>query len=1551
MLADLREANNPAAARLTRSQPSPYLSHVPHIPCPHIGGGVLSGGTISTPPQMSDHVFRINSHSTYSTSIPSHIAHLQSGGTFETLPVVPSSTRPLNQVPALSDDEKKRRVQRIQSNLLPSPQPQSIQPRLVWQGQSHPRLQGDSRHERSAPIRVLSRLQSHEYFSQDIIDAKMGLLSPSTTSTTPRPPPPDDPPALMEDITSSSDDDDHPSYSGTDPPRDSFMPYRADSSVNPSNVSEPANHTTQISIAIAYPADKVEQFASNLKQDAQIRSTMSSQGPSTMYPVLADAVEVVVPHPVSMPTLPTIVPSDVPTIQPRQRNRIQPTQVNTINKRIHFPRKVHAYFNGNDYPPDLLLCEREFLDNCIIQNCCQNDIMIRLPLMNDDTYINELRRFQTDNLLRRHQDTVAPHLWLEVILNYMEHIFIIQRSSIPNSGDGLYLLAGKTLPRNLLLPYPGTIIAGTDLLPNQLRDDDKYVCIRDNVYLRGSDDYFFPVTNNRYPNYLAKANELVCKDMRERNQGRLVTCGLVLFEEGVRGTPTTATEIFILYSPLTNTTVSLLEEPPHRVVIKIRVLMRLFDHISDCLSGIECYMAIRPQLKIIFNQLQDSIVHINTYRSIHHRSKPDPITRFIRACIAVVDGRFYEYLQHTNNILATAMLNKTDVIVNFKKNGQLYLPEALLLHIHTWFYYGNYADSACHEVIIQQGYAHHRNMILCLIKHGSITLSTSKISKLLLQDGIVDYTNPIFSIENTTYHVHDSSDDQVAEDESDQDDEDEDDDDVIASLSIHDAPASPTRSSPVRSSPTPTHIRTSPTTIRSLRPTVDLQADVPVPHPVPTLANRHEKADDNEVLPSTPLTAASQLDQIRQSVKVIMYEEGHLNIAPRYEAQQERDRHARTNNRHSQNNEYNRDDRSYNSNHSNQDSNYNHRGSHREQDRHSRSSVSTMEMEPGLHHYDPRTLPNTVQEAIRWTGINEKSYEYYLSVPYGKLSNHHLVKNNLDTHSQSTLYNDIMILTTILLKFWTVDISIYHRVDRSKNDFSLNDRAKITPFDEYYDGSTTCLYLHTSKLLQHYSTQRLPYVHLYKLLSQGTDLKGKAQAEWTAQVDSANSSLVPDAITNSILCSPALQCYQMRSMAELIVDFIVFRVLIFNQLKNKTSIRQELSKLQLISSISSVTYDGILTLSQKIIRSFRLFIKEENVVNDLVRTITGCIKNSGTGSDYTQQSVDFYSAVSARIQQFRQDQTSAFQDLDLQEQNIRIFAVIEMYCRELQDHLRLVFNSNGQSLAMTPSAPTYASVPQSRSYPSSTVPPSYRSRPSIPYKRVNIHSISPPQPHALHISERVDVDINEIHTVAQARPYQYLLDDTTADLPDGTLELIAEGATTPTIHIQVATVHDVDVKATDATVAVVDTKWTVDETPYTGICAICGDKKHDDAHCRIKSYKNPKQANLVNYSYFTADVLADKIRMASDHGFLRGATPEEVKWVVDKINELRNQRLLLYASRGTNYSNGNGYSNYPQRNSTPPPRSSSPYGYNRPPSPHPPSHYERQPYNKPNQSL
>ena len=86
------------------------------------------------------------------------------------------------------------------------------------------------------------------------------------------------------------------------------------------------------------------------------------------------------------------------------------------------------------------------------------------------------------------------------------------------------------------------------------------------------------------------------------------------------------------------------------------------------------------------------------------------------------------------------------------------------------------------------------------------------------------------------------------------------------------------------------------------------------------------------------------------------------------------------------------------------------------------------------------------------------------------------------------------------------------------------------------------------------------------ILSQRTDLKGRALNEWKAQVESANSSLVQDDITNSILRAPSLHCYQMRDIVEMIVDLIVFRVLIFDQLKNKALIKQDLYKLKLESN-------------------------------------------------------------------------------------------------------------------------------------------------------------------------------------------------------------------------------------------------------------------------------------------------------------------------------------------------------------------------------------------------
>jgi len=120
--------------------------------------------------------------------------------------------------------------------------------------------------------------------------------------------------------------------------------------------------------------------------------------------------------------------------------------------------------------------------------------------------------------------------------------------------------------------------------------------------------------------------------------------------------------------------------------------------------------------------------------------------------------------------------------------------------------------------------------------------------------------------------------------------------------------------------------------------------------------------------------------------------------------------------------------------------------------------------------------------------------------------------------------------------------------------------------------------------------------------------------------------------------------------------------------KNKALIKQDLYKLKLESNLTSVTYDGILKLSQTLIRTFRLFIKYDGAVQDLVKTLSGCIRN--TGNDYTQKSADFNTALSTRIHQFIQSQDSTFQSLDRQDQNLKIYAVIEKYCRELQDSLR-----------------------------------------------------------------------------------------------------------------------------------------------------------------------------------------------------------------------------------------------------------------------------------------
>jgi hypothetical protein len=260
-------------------------------------------------------------------------------------------------------------------------------------------------------------------------------------------------------------------------------------------------------------------------------------------------------------------------------------------------------------------------------------------------------------------------------------------------------------------------------------------------------------------------------------------------------------------------------------------------------------------------------------------------------------------------------------------------------------------------------------------------------------------------------------------------------------------------------------------------------------------------------------------------------------------------------------------------------------------------------------------------------------------------------------------------------------------------------------------------------------------------------------------------------------------------------------------------------------------------MAQKIIRTFRLFINEDTAVHDLVRTISGCIKNSG--ADYAQKSADFFSIMSSKVVQFKQAQEHSFNSMSRQDQNLRIFAIVEMYCRTLQDDLRQAFNVTGQSLSITsaqPQQPTYPGGSALKTYHPSTSynSPTYRSRPPPQFKRLNVHSLSsslssssidsPPtgqQSHSNHISERVETCMNDLQILAQAKVLRDVIYDQTDPLPDGACLAIADGATEPTIHIQLAAVHDVEATATLK--EFIDTKFTVDKEPYSGNCTLCGE--------------------------------------------------------------------------------------------------------------------------------
>ena len=95
-------------------------------------------------------------------------------------------------------------------------------------------------------------------------------------------------------------------------------------------------------------------------------------------------------------------------------------------------------------------------------------------------------------------------------------------------------------------------------------------------------------------------------------------------------------------------------------------------------------------------------------------------------------------------------MQKMNIPTNFQHptQGQLFLPIAVLLHAHSWFYYGNFQDPLYQTSGIGNGHEHHRHMIMYMVNHGQIITSAKSIPNLLLSESIAGFVNPLFPFEN-----------------------------------------------------------------------------------------------------------------------------------------------------------------------------------------------------------------------------------------------------------------------------------------------------------------------------------------------------------------------------------------------------------------------------------------------------------------------------------------------------------------------------------------------------------------------------------------------------------------------------------------------------------------------------------------------------------------------------------------------------------------------------------------------------------------------------------
>jgi len=134
------------------------------------------------------------------------------------------------------------------------------------------------------------------------------------------------------------------------------------------------------------------------------------------------------------------------------------------------------------------------------------------------------------------------------------------------------------------------------------------------------------------------------------------------------------------------------------------------------------------------------------------------------------------------------------------------------------------------------------------------------------------------------------------------------------------------------------------------------------------------------------------------------------------------------------------------------------------------------------------------------------------------------------------------------------------------------------------------------------------------------------------------------------------------------MDLIVYRVLLFDQLKTKQSVRSELKQKVLVSQHPGVHYDGILSLVQKAVHYSKVFIGEGSAVQDIVDTLVSNV--SQTSFNHLQLAMDLRSKLTTLITTKRLEHRERLQEMDLNDETLLVFSWIEQLARDLQNEVK-----------------------------------------------------------------------------------------------------------------------------------------------------------------------------------------------------------------------------------------------------------------------------------------